>query len=108
MKMSYTNRQLLLAEITIVKTLKTLTMTSLILGHLMYGVVDGVIVVLLCKRSNLLPDQTSALTHYAMQNEFLKAKEINDKLYNINKTSEIKLIKNPIFIPFTLYIISIL
>lgn len=35
--------------------------------------------------SNLLPDQTSALTHYAMQNEFLKAKEINDKLYNINK-----------------------
>ena len=35
--------------------------------------------------SNLLPDQTSALTKYALDNEFLKAKEINDKLYNINK-----------------------
>jgi len=35
--------------------------------------------------SNLLPDQTAELTHFAMNNEFLKAKEINDRLYNINK-----------------------
>ncbi|MCI6988244.1 MAG: 4-hydroxy-tetrahydrodipicolinate synthase [Campylobacter sp.] len=35
--------------------------------------------------ANLLPDYISKLTHLAIDNEFLKAKEINDKLYNINK-----------------------
>lgn len=36
--------------------------------------------------ANLLPDYISKLTRYALNNEFLKAKEINDKLYHINKT----------------------
>ena len=35
--------------------------------------------------SNLLPDYTSKLTKFALENEFLKAKAINDELYGINK-----------------------
>ena len=35
--------------------------------------------------ANLLPDYIANLTNFAMQNEFLKAKEINDDLYAINK-----------------------
>ncbi len=35
--------------------------------------------------SNLLPDMTSALTHYAMDGDFGNAKAINDKLYAVNK-----------------------
>ena len=35
--------------------------------------------------SNLLPDYTSNLTKFALENEFLKAKAINDELYGINK-----------------------
>ena len=56
--------------------------------------------------SNLLPDQTSALTHYAMQNEFLKAKEINDKLYNINKALFCE--SNPIPIKAAMYIAGLI
>ena len=52
--------------------------------------------------SNLLPDQTSALTKYALDNEFLKAKEINDKLYNINKILFCE--SNPIPIKAAMYI----
>ena len=56
--------------------------------------------------SNLLPDQTAALTHYAMQNEFLKAKEINDKLYNINKVLFCE--SNPIPIKAAMYIAGLI
>ena len=56
--------------------------------------------------SNLLPDQTAALTHYAMQNEFLKAKEINDKLYNINKALFCE--SNPIPIKAAMYIAGLI
>ena len=35
--------------------------------------------------ANLLPDYTAKLTKFALQNEFLKAKQINDDLYAINK-----------------------
>ena len=35
--------------------------------------------------ANLLPDYIANLTNFAMKNEFLKAKEINDDLYAINK-----------------------
>lgn len=56
--------------------------------------------------SNLLPDQTSALTHYVMQNEFLKAKEINDKLYNINKVLFCE--SNPIPIKAAMYIAGLI
>ena len=35
--------------------------------------------------ANLLPDYTARLTKFARQNEFLKAKQINDDLYAINK-----------------------
>lgn len=56
--------------------------------------------------SNLLPDQTSALTHYAMKNEFLKAKEINDKLYNINKALFCE--SNPIPIKAAMFIAGLI
>lgn len=35
--------------------------------------------------SNLLPDYIAKLTHAALDNEFIKAKSINDNMYNINK-----------------------
>ena len=35
--------------------------------------------------ANLLPDYIANLTNFALNNEFLKAKEINDDLYAINK-----------------------
>lgn len=56
--------------------------------------------------SNLLPDQTSALTKYALDNEFLKAKEINDKLYNINKILFCE--SNPIPIKAAMYIAALI
>ena len=56
--------------------------------------------------SNLLPDQTSALTKYALDNEFLKAKEINDKLYNINKVLFCE--SNPIPIKAAMYIAGLI
>lgn len=56
--------------------------------------------------SNLLPDQTAALTHYALDNEFLKAKEINDKLYNINKIMFCE--SNPIPIKAAMFIAGLI
>ena len=56
--------------------------------------------------SNLLPDQTSALTRYALDNEFVKAKEINDKLYNINKILFCE--SNPIPIKAAMYIAGLI
>lgn len=56
--------------------------------------------------SNLLPDQTSTLTKYALDNEFLKAKEINDKLYNINKILFCE--SNPIPIKAAMYIAGLI
>lgn len=56
--------------------------------------------------SNLLPDQTVALTHYALDNEFLKAKEVNDKLYNINKAMFCE--SNPIPIKAAMYIAGLI
>ncbi|WP_261517506.1 4-hydroxy-tetrahydrodipicolinate synthase [Campylobacter lanienae] len=56
--------------------------------------------------SNLLPNQTSALTKYALDNEFLKAKEINDKLYNINKILFCE--SNPIPIKAAMYIAGLI
>ena len=53
-----------------------------------------------------LPDQTSALTKYALDNEFLKAKEINDKLYNINKVLFCE--SNPIPIKAAMYIAGLI
>ncbi|CZE48021.1 4-hydroxy-tetrahydrodipicolinate synthase [Campylobacter geochelonis] len=52
--------------------------------------------------SNLLPDYTSKLTHLAMDNEFLKAKEINDAMYNINKVMFCE--SNPIPVKAAMYI----
>ncbi|AII14924.1 4-hydroxy-tetrahydrodipicolinate synthase [Campylobacter iguaniorum] len=56
--------------------------------------------------SNLLPDQTAALTHFALDNEFLKAKEINDKLYNINKVMFCE--SNPIPIKAAMFIAGLI
>lgn len=56
--------------------------------------------------SNLLPDQTAMLTHYALDNEFLKAKEINDKLYNINKVMFCE--SNPIPIKAAMFIAGLI
>ncbi|EAH8299522.1 4-hydroxy-tetrahydrodipicolinate synthase [Campylobacter fetus] len=56
--------------------------------------------------SNLLPDQTAALTHYALDNEFLKAKEINDRLYNINKIMFCE--SNPIPIKAAMFIAGLI
>ncbi|RAZ38345.1 4-hydroxy-tetrahydrodipicolinate synthase [Campylobacter hyointestinalis] len=56
--------------------------------------------------SNLLPDQTATLTHYALDNEFLKAKEINDKLYNINKIMFCE--SNPIPIKAAMFIAGLI
>ncbi|ANE36064.1 4-hydroxy-tetrahydrodipicolinate synthase [Campylobacter iguaniorum] len=56
--------------------------------------------------SNLLPDQTAALTHFALDNEFLKAKDINDKLYNINKVMFCE--SNPIPIKAAMFIAGLI
>lgn len=56
--------------------------------------------------SNLLPDQTSKLTHLAMQSKFLDAKSINDKLYNINKSMFCE--SNPIPIKAAMFIAGLL
>ncbi|NLK66184.1 MAG: 4-hydroxy-tetrahydrodipicolinate synthase [Campylobacteraceae bacterium] len=56
--------------------------------------------------SNLLPDYISKLTHYAMDNEFLKAKSINDDLYAINKMLFCE--SNPIPIKAAMYLAGLL
>ncbi len=52
--------------------------------------------------ANLLPDYTAKLTKFALQNEFLKAKQINDDLYAINKILFCE--SNPIPIKAAMYI----
>ena len=52
--------------------------------------------------ANLLPDQISQLTHLAMNEEYKKAKLINDNLYTINKTLFCE--SNPIPIKAAMYL----
>ena len=52
--------------------------------------------------ANLLPDYTARLTKFALQNEFLKAKQINDDLYAINKILFCE--SNPIPLKAAMYI----
>lgn len=56
--------------------------------------------------SNLLPDKISELTHLALDEEYIKAKAINDKLYNINKMLFCE--SNPIPIKAAMYIAGLL
>ena len=56
--------------------------------------------------SNLLPDQISKLTHLAMEDKFLEAKAINDKLYAINKILFCE--SNPIPIKAAMYIAGLI
>ena len=55
--------------------------------------------------ANLLPDYTARLTKFALQNEFLKAKQINDDLYAINKILFCE--SNPIPIKAAMYIAAL-
>ena len=56
--------------------------------------------------ANLLPDYTARLTKFALQNEFLKAKQINDDLYAINKILFCE--SNPIPIKAAMYIAGLI
>jgi len=51
--------------------------------------------------SNLLPKEMSKMVHKALKGEFLKAKEINETLYDINKVLFIE--SNPIPIKYAMY-----
>ncbi len=55
--------------------------------------------------ANLLPDYTARLTKFALQNEFLKAKQINDDLYAINKILFCE--SNPIPIKAAMHIVGL-
>ncbi|MBK1971132.1 4-hydroxy-tetrahydrodipicolinate synthase [Campylobacter sp. TTU_617] len=56
--------------------------------------------------SNLLPDQISLLTHEALKGNYNLAKEINDKLYNINKVLFCE--SNPIPIKTAMFIMGLI
>ncbi|WP_297575506.1 4-hydroxy-tetrahydrodipicolinate synthase [uncultured Campylobacter sp.] len=56
--------------------------------------------------ANLLPDYTAKLTKFALDNEFLKAKAINDDLYNINKVMFCE--SNPIPIKAAMFIAGLI
>ena len=56
--------------------------------------------------ANLLPDQISQLTHLAMNEEYKKAKLINDNLYTINKTLFCE--SNPIPIKAAMYLAGLI
>ncbi|PSM52744.1 4-hydroxy-tetrahydrodipicolinate synthase [Campylobacter blaseri] len=56
--------------------------------------------------SNLLPDYTASLTHFAMDSDFLKAKEINDNMYNVNKVMFCE--SNPIPVKAAMYIAGLI
>ena len=56
--------------------------------------------------SNLLPDQTSKLTHLALEGDFHGAKAINDALYEINKALFCE--SNPIPIKAAMYIAGLI
>jgi 4-hydroxy-tetrahydrodipicolinate synthase len=51
--------------------------------------------------SNLLPQKIADLVHLALKGEFIKAKEINEELYEINKVMFIE--SNPIPIKYAMY-----
>ena len=51
--------------------------------------------------SNLLPKEMAKMVHKALKGEFLKAKEINENLYDINKILFIE--SNPIPIKYAMY-----
>lgn len=55
---------------------------------------------------NLLPDEISNLTHLAMEQKFIEAKAINDKLYNINKALFCE--SNPIPIKAAMFIAGLI
>ena len=56
--------------------------------------------------ANLLPDYICKLTHLALDEEYIKAKAINDKLYNINKILFCE--SNPIPIKAAMYIAGLI
>lgn len=56
--------------------------------------------------ANLLPDYIAKLTEFGVNNEFLKAKEINDTLYAINKVMFCE--SNPIPIKAAMYIAGLI
>lgn len=56
--------------------------------------------------ANLLPDYISSLVNFALNNEFLNAKQINDELYNINKILFCE--SNPIPIKAAMYIAGLI
>lgn len=56
--------------------------------------------------ANLLPDYICELTHLALDEEYTKAKAINDKLYNINKILFCE--SNPIPIKAAMYIAGLI
>jgi 4-hydroxy-tetrahydrodipicolinate synthase len=56
--------------------------------------------------ANLLPDLKSELVHLALKGEFEKSKELNDKLYPINKTLFCE--SNPIPIKAAMYIAGLI
>ena len=51
--------------------------------------------------SNLLPKKMAKMVHKALKGEFLKAKEINEELYDVNKVLFIE--SNPIPIKYAMY-----
>lgn len=55
---------------------------------------------------NLLPNEISNLTHLAMEQKFIEAKAINDKLYNINKAVFCE--SNPIPIKAAMFIAGLI
>ena len=56
--------------------------------------------------SNLLPNMTADLVHFALNGEFLKAKALNDELYKINKILFCE--SNPIPIKAAMYIAGLI
>jgi 4-hydroxy-tetrahydrodipicolinate synthase len=51
--------------------------------------------------SNLLPKKIANLVHFALKGEYIKAKEINEELYDLNKVMFIE--SNPIPIKYAMY-----
>ena len=56
--------------------------------------------------ANLLPDETSNLTHFALKGEFARAKAINDDLYAVNKIMFCE--SNPIPVKAAMYIAGLI
>ena len=56
--------------------------------------------------ANLLPDEISNLTHFALKGEFARAKAINDDLYAVNKIMFCE--SNPIPVKAAMYIVGLI